>query len=72
MNYDFDQLVDAFEYLDVLRESGAVNMFGATDYLVQDLDYDRKTARELLQMWMKSYDGELSAKDRAFSFEISC
>jgi hypothetical protein len=69
MDYDFEQFVEAFEYLDELRESGVVNMFGATTYVVDDLGHDKKTARNLVTAWMKSYDGETSAEDRAKTFE---
>lgn len=69
MEYDFDQFVEAFEYLDELRESGAVNMFGATTYVERDLGHDKKTARNLVTAWMKSFDGETSAEDRAKTFE---
>ncbi len=69
MDYDFDQLVEAFAYLDDLRESGAVNMFGASKYVAQDLCHDNTTARSLVSMWMKSYDGDSSVEDRAMSFE---
>ena len=72
MEYDFDQFVEAFEYLDELRESGAVNMFGATSYVERDLGYDKKTARNLVTAWMKSFDGDTSAEDRAKTFENNC
>jgi hypothetical protein len=68
MDYDFEQLVEAFEYLDNLRESGAVNMFGAASYVAQELGHDKATSRELLSMWMKSFDPEVTAEDRARSF----
>jgi len=68
MDYDFEQLVEAFEYLDCLRESGAVNMFGAASYIAEDLGHDKRTARDLASMWMKSFDGETSVEDRARSF----
>ena len=69
MDYDFDQLVEAFAYLDDLRESGAVNMFGASKYVAEDLGYEKATARSLVTMWMKSYDSDSSVEDRAMSFE---
>lgn len=69
MEYDFEQFVEAFEFLDELRESGAVNMFGASSYVVSELGHDSKTARNLVTAWMKSYDGETSVEDRAKSFE---
>jgi aryl-alcohol dehydrogenase-like predicted oxidoreductase len=69
MDYNFEQLVETFEYLDSLRESGAVNMFGAASYVAKDLGHDKATARSLVAMWMKSYDVEKSVEDRALSFE---
>lgn len=68
MDYDFEQLVETFTYLDSLRETGLVNMFGASSYVAQDLGHDKATARSLVAMWMKSYDGETSVEDRALSF----
>jgi len=47
-----------FEYLEQLRESGVVNMFGAVPYLqaeFPELEHDRKRACEILQAWMDSY-----------------
>lgn len=68
MDYDFEQLVEVFAYLDCLRESGAVNMFGAATYVAEDLGHDRATSRELVSLWMKSYDRETPVEDRARSF----
>jgi len=44
-----------FDYLDNLRESGAVNMFGAASYVKEVFDVDLKTARALLSEWMRTY-----------------
>lgn len=44
------------EYLDKLRESGEVNMFGARSYLMQEFGLDRKEAGEILSEWMKSFE----------------
>ena len=47
-----------FEYLEQLRESGVVNMFGAVPYLqaeFPELAHDKNMAREILQAWMNSY-----------------
>ncbi len=68
MAYDFEQVADAFAFLDTLREFGEVNMFGAATYVAEDLGHDRKTARDLVSMWMKSFDPEVTAEDRARSF----
>jgi len=44
-----------FQYLDVLRESGVTNMFGAGPYLQQAFDLDRREARKVLSEWMNQY-----------------
>jgi len=44
-----------FDYLDNLRESGAVNMFGAAPWVGRAFDVDRETARALLSEWMRTY-----------------
>lgn len=47
-----------FDYLDRLRDSGEINMFGAVPYLQQEfpeLSYDRAQAVYILQRWMASY-----------------
>mgnify|MGYP003132866702 CR=1 FL=1 len=43
---------EIFLYLDDLRESGAVNMFGATPYIVSLFDLSEKDARSVLSDWM--------------------
>lgn len=43
-------------YLDDLRESGVTNMFGAGEYIQGRFGVDRKTAREILLYWMKSFE----------------
>lgn len=68
MNYDFEQVADAFAFLDTLREFGEVNMFGAAPYVAEELGYDKATSRELVAMWMKSFDSEVTVEDRARSF----
>jgi len=42
-----------FLYLNRLRESGAVNMFGAAPYLEGAFGLDRRAARTVLQGWMQ-------------------
>ena len=65
MAYDFDQVADAFAFLDTLREFGNVNMFGAATYVAEELGHDRATSRELVSMWMQSFDSEVTAEVRA-------
>ncbi len=43
-----------FQYLDKLRESGAVNMFGATPHLMQKFSMNKNEARTVLSSWMRS------------------
>ena len=68
MTYDFEQVADAFAFLDTLREFGNVNMFGAATYVAEELGHDKATSRELVAMWMKSFDSEVTVDDRAASF----
>ena len=44
-----------FDYLDNLRESGAVNMFGAAPWVERAFDVDRETALAMLSEWMQTY-----------------
>lgn len=46
---------EVFEYLDGIRESGIVNMFGAAPYIEDMFELTRSQARELLIKWMSSY-----------------
>lgn len=43
------------EYLDDLRDSGVVNMFGATPYIRTAFGLKTETCRLILQYWMKTY-----------------
>ena len=43
-----------FLYLDELRESGAINMFGARPYLQREFGIDKNEAAEVLSYWMAS------------------
>jgi hypothetical protein len=49
-------LEEHLRYLDELRESGETNMYGASPYLVQRFNVDKRTARNILSYWMKSFD----------------
>ena len=51
-NYD-----EYYEYLDDLRESGVVNMFGAVPYLMATFDYlAEDEARDILFSWMHTFN----------------
>ena len=45
-------------YLENLRRSGIVNMFGAAPYLEADFGLDRREARKILAEWMNNYNPE--------------
>lgn len=42
-----------FEFLDALRESGEINMFGATPHLEAAFDLTKSDARKILTTWME-------------------
>ena len=47
-----------FEYLNTLRDSGIINMFGAIPYLQEafpELRYDRQRALSILTAWMNNF-----------------
>jgi hypothetical protein len=44
-----------FEFLDNLRESGAINMFGAGPYVQDAFGLDRREARNLVLEWMETF-----------------
>lgn len=43
------------EFLMDLRNSGAINMFGATPYLANAFGLTNQEAREILVQWMQSF-----------------
>ena len=43
-------------YLENLRKSGVTNMFGATPYLMEEFDLDKKEATKILSDWMHNYN----------------
>ena len=42
-----------FAYLDMVRESGAINMFDGARLIQDEFGHDRHTSRELLIEWMQ-------------------
>ena len=43
------------EYLDILRESGVTNMFGAGPYLKREFELSMDDSRKVLSYWMASF-----------------
>ena len=59
-------LTEYFEWLDGLRLSGAVNMFGAAPHLQSYFaDMSMEEAKLVSGAWMKTFDGDASADVRA-------
>jgi hypothetical protein len=48
--------VEMFKFLDDLRESGVVNMFGATPYIQREFGLSRAEASKVLTSWMETFD----------------
>ena len=46
---------ETFKYLDDLKDSGVVNMFGATDHIINHFGYTREQSKQLLMEWMGSH-----------------
>lgn len=51
-----------FEYLDNIRDSGLINMFGAAPYLQEAFDLDRYDAKDILLEWMDTFAERQKAK----------
>jgi hypothetical protein len=54
---------EIFEYLDALRESGAINMHGGSAYLMDRFDLNRNEARNYLIEWMQTYTQRMELKN---------
>ena len=46
---------ETFTYLDELKDSGVVNMFGATYHIINRFGYTREQSKQLLAEWMGSH-----------------
>jgi hypothetical protein len=42
-------------FLDALRESGEINMFGAAPYIADVFDLSNQEARKILAFWMQTF-----------------
>ena len=43
-------------YLEILRDSGVTNMFGAGVYLQKEFNLNKQQAHSILSQWIESYD----------------
>lgn len=56
--------LEAFRYLDRLRESGRTNMWGAAVYMAAEMGISEAEARTFHSQWMDTFDGESSLETR--------
>ena len=49
---------EEFEYLNLLRDSGETNMWGASTYLISEFGMESDEARKILSSWMDSFKEE--------------
>ncbi len=55
-----EEWTEYYQYLEELRQSGVVNMYGATPYLKAVFDGDEGfNAQKVLRSWMRHYDALL-------------
>ena len=53
-----DEEKEVFLYLNDLRDSGVVNMFGATPYISDEFGLGKRESQKLLNLWMKNYNND--------------
>lgn len=53
--YPMGMLEEYFEFLDDLRESGEINMFGAARVLQEHYDLVKYEARDIVSAWMEQF-----------------
>ena len=51
-----NQEKEVMEYLNVLRDSGVTNMFGASPYIVSEFGIEKREATKILTLWMSNFD----------------
>jgi hypothetical protein len=54
---------EVFEFLDVVRESGLINMLGAGPTIEEMFEVDKQEARRLLGRWMETFGERHEAGD---------
>ena len=53
-----DKEQEVLEFLNILRDLGATNMFGAVPYIKDEFELDSKEAKRLLMLWMANFNDE--------------
>ena len=51
-----NQEQEVLEFLNILRDSGVTNMFGATPYIKDEFDLDSEESKCLLMLWMANFN----------------
>jgi hypothetical protein len=57
-----EQEVEVLTFLNELRESGEINMFGASPYIQDLYEVDSREAKRLLVLWMNNFNEEANYK----------
>ncbi len=57
-------LINHFEYLDDLRDSGEVNMYGAPPYLEASASLGKQEAIYVWNLWIRCFDKNTTALKR--------
>ena len=63
--YNYSDVIEWFGFLDRMRKKGTVNMMGAAPYLVTEFGLATDRSREVLTLWMKSFDPKIKVERRA-------
>jgi hypothetical protein len=53
-----DQEQEVLEFLNMLRDSGATNMFGAVPYIKDEFELDSKESKTFIMLWMANFNDE--------------
>lgn len=59
------ELKRGFAYLDMLRESGVTNIYGARPYLERDCKMKAEKATVVLRKWMQTFAHDKTPAERA-------
>ena len=57
-----EEWTEYYVFLEVLRQSGVTNMFGATPYLREEFGLGRREAIKILSSWMDNYNELIEKK----------
>ena len=64
------ELEDVYEFLDGVRESGVINMFGAGSFIQDEFLIHKRTAKACLMAWMETF-ADRQAQTEADQFEAA-